>query len=149
MVGSFRFRVAVIATGALAASGFAASAQSNTIYRNVEAVSGKVARIGAHISVKPDCSADTLPEIKVLTPPKNGSLNVRTGKVKTTRITKCPNLETPAQGLFYMPGAKYTGADEVIYQVKTPDGKVTSHTVRITVSDKPSAGPKAQEGTDL
>lgn len=149
MVATNRFRIAASLVGALALSCAAASAQTNSIYRNVEANSGKAARVGVHVSVRPDCSADKLPEIKVLTPPKNGSLNVRTGKVKTNRIPKCPNLETPAQALFYVPGAKYTGSDEVSYEVRTPDGKVTSHTVRITVTDKPGPEAKPQDGTEL
>jgi hypothetical protein len=142
------WRLAALA-GATALAG-AASAQTDNVYRTVEAAPGKLARLGAHISVKPDCSAGTLPEIKVLTPPKSGTLNVRTGKVRTTRITRCPNLETPAQGIFYIPNPRFSGSDEVVYEVRSPEGRVRSHTIRITVSDKPSPAPKKpDEATDL
>jgi hypothetical protein len=140
--------ILLVAVGA-AALGAPALAQTNSVFRNVEAVSGKVARLGSHTVVKPDCSPGPLPEIKVLTPPKNGSLNVRTGKAKTTRYPKCPNLETPAIGVFYMPPANFKGSDEIIYELKAPDGRTQSHHVRITVTDKPAPAAKPQDGTDL
>ena len=82
-------------------------------YRSADAVAGQPLRIGIYGNVKKDCSAGPLPEVRVTTPPKHGTLAVRAGKVKTNRVANCPNLETPIQGVFYQSNAGFAGADEI------------------------------------
>jgi hypothetical protein len=83
----------------------------------------------------------------VLTAPKNGELNVRSGKLKAGRITRCPKLEATAQGIFYKAKTAYKGTDEVAYEVRSASGKVESHTVRITVKDA-QASDSAKPGQE-
>src|SRR4051812_32881719 len=111
------------------ASGGDAAAQEQ-IFRSASAVSGKQVRLGAYEYVSKDCAPGPLPEIKVITPPKNGSLAVRHGKTKAGALSRCPKLEVPAQGVFYQPNARYTGADEVSYEVKRPDRPTQAITVK-------------------
>jgi uncharacterized membrane protein len=143
------FRAAAIAAalaGSLAMSG-GSLAQTNNAYRSAEAVAGKPHRIGAYGNVQKDCTSGPLPTIKVLTPPKHGELNVRSGTLKTGRITRCPSLAAKAQGIFYKANPTYKGGDEVAYEVRSASGKVESHTVRITVKDASQSGttPNADE----
>ncbi len=115
--------------------GTAAFAQTNSAHRSAEAVAGKSLRLGTYGNVQKDCTSGPLPPVRVLTPPKHGELNVRSGNLKAGRITRCPNLRATAQGVFYQASPKYSGTDEVSFEVKSASGKVETHTVRITVKD--------------
>jgi hypothetical protein len=133
--------LALCATGALA--------QTNSAYRSADAVAGKRQRLGAYGNVQKDCTSGPLPAVRVLTPPKHGELEVRSGKLKAGRISRCPSLEPTAQGVFYKANPSYTGTDEVSYEVKSASGKVESHTVRITVKDAQAPDAKPDQDSAL
>jgi hypothetical protein len=135
-------RLAPALACALILSATAAWGQSNTAYRSTDVVAGKSHRLGVYGNVQKDCTSGLLPTVRVVTPPKHGELNVRSGKLKAGRISRCPKLEATAQGVFYKPNPAYKGADEVSYEVKSASGKVESHTVRITVKEAMPADTK-------
>jgi hypothetical protein len=124
-----------------------AGAQDKT-YRSVDAVSGKTLRLGIYATVSKDCVAGPLPEIKIVTSPKHGALAVKSGSVKPGALARCPKLEVPVQGVFYESNPRFTGADEVAYEVRHTDGKVQSLNVKISVgaAAKPAAKPGAKPG---
>ena len=128
--------------------GTAAVAQTNTAHRSTDVVAGKPHRLGVYGNVQKDCTSGRLPTVRVETPPKHGELNVRSGKLKAGRISRCPKLEATAQGVFYKPNPTYKGADEVSYEVKSASGKVESHTVRITVKEATPADAKPNPDAD-
>jgi hypothetical protein len=137
----------LVVAAAVGASTFAvpdgaARAQSNSAFRNAEVVAGKQERLGVYGNVQKDCTSGPLPAVRVVSSPKQGELNVRSGKLKAGRISRCPKLEATAQGVFYKPNPAYKGADEVSYEVKSASGKVESHTVRITVKEAIPADAK-------
>jgi hypothetical protein len=143
-------RLAPALACALIQSATAAWSQSNNAYRSTDVVAGKSHRLGVYGNVQKDCTSGLLPTVRVVTPPKHGELNVRSGKLKAGRITRCPKLEATAQGIFYKPNPTYKGADEVSYEVKSASGKVESHTVRITVKDaQASDTPKPDQEDEL
>src|SRR5215213_449465 len=51
-------------------------AQDST-YRSVRAMSGQSVRLSVHFTLKQHCSAQPAPDIRVVTPPSNGTLSVR------------------------------------------------------------------------
>ncbi|QRM35176.1 4-aminobutyrate aminotransferase [Microvirga sp. VF16] len=132
----------------LALSGTAVLAQTNSAYRSTDVVAGKSHRLGVYGNVQKDCTSGPLPTVRVVTSPKHGELNVRSGKLKAGRISRCPKLEATAQGIFYKPNPTYKGADEVSYEVKSASGKVESHIVRITVKDATPAEAKSNPDAD-
>ena len=140
--------VGTIAALCLFALGEAALAQTS-VYRTVDAVPGKPIRVRVVTNLKKDCTVGTPAAIRVVTPPKNGSLVVKNGKLKTPADYRCPNVETPVQGVFYQSNPKYTGSDEVAFEVKTAEGNTQSISIKINVSDKPAAAPKGKEGVEL
>lgn len=111
-------------------------------------VAGNSHRLGVYGNVQKDCRSGPLPTVRVVTLPKHGELNVRSGKLKAGRISRCPKLEATAQRVFYKPNSNYKGADEVSCEVKSANGKVESHTVRITVKEATPADAKANPNTD-
>ena len=78
---------------------------------------GKQIRLIAVPNLKKDCSLGPQPEVKVTTPPKNGALVQRAGKVKTPATYRCPNVEANVQAVFYESKAGFTGADEVTVEI--------------------------------
>jgi len=139
------------ATAALClfALGEAALAQTS-VYRSVNAASGKSVRVRVVTNLKKDCTVGAPASIRVVTPPKNGSLVVKNGKLKTPADYRCPNVETPVQAVFYQSNPKYTGSDEVAFEVKTAEGPTQSISIKIHVGDKPAAAaPKEKDGVDL
>src|SRR5207244_2879202 len=126
--------IAAFTAASLACAG--ASAQTNSVYRSANAMSGKLQRIGMYGNLNKDCSSGTLPEVTVVMPPKHGTLSVRIGKTKTKSGTRCPNVDAAARGVFYVSESSYTGTDEVSYEVRL-EGRVQAHTVRINITRQP------------
>lgn len=137
-------RLAVLA-GALAALAGPAAAQT-TVTRAVTVQTGKTVRLAIAPNLKRDCSTGPMPEVKITTAPKNGSLITRAGKLTTPAKYRCPSKEAGVQGVFYQPNAGFTGADEVAFVIKTTDGATDAITVKITVGGSAPAKPDA---TDL
>jgi hypothetical protein len=140
--------LAFVLAGSLAIPAGVASAQNNSAYRSADVVAGKAERLGVYGNVQKDCTSGPLPTVRVVTPPKHGELNVRSGILKVGRITRCPKLAPTAQGIFYKANPGYKGSDEVSYEVRSASGKVEAHTVRITVKDTSPADAKPAPDAD-
>ncbi|MXQ14091.1 4-aminobutyrate aminotransferase [Microvirga makkahensis] len=145
-----RKRSATLAVaGVLVLSATAALAQANSAYRSTDAIAGKTHRLGVYGNVRKDCTSGPLPTVRVVTPPRHGELNVRSGKLKAGRIPRCPTLEPTAQGIFYKANPTYKGTDEVSYEVRSASGKVETHTVRISVKDARTLDAKPDQDAEL
>ncbi len=125
----------LVAASGLALFAGAASAQTT---RNATVAPGKAARVAVVTGLKKDCSVGEVGSIRVMTAPKNGSIVVRGGKLKTPASFRCPNVETPVQALFYQPNKNYQGSDEISYETRSTDGETQTVTVKINVTSKPS-----------
>ncbi len=126
-------------------SASSALAQTNSAHRSADVVAGKPHRLGVYGNVQKDCTSGPLPTVRVVTPPKHGELNVRSGTLKAGRINRCPSLKATAQGVFYRANPKYSGTDEVSFEVKAASGKAETHTVRITVKDAQAPDTKQDQ----
>ena len=124
-----------LAIGALLvlAASQAAVAQTE---RSMNVPSGKATSVATVPSLRKDCSVGDVGGIKVVTPPKNGTFLVRSGKAKTPATFRCPNVETPIQALMYQPKTGFTGSDELQYETRTVDGTIETRTVKINVGKK-------------
>ena len=114
--------------------------------RSVDAVAGKSTRLTVHGDVTKDCKPGPLPEIRITTSPKHGSLTVRQGKSKAGSLKRCPSLEVPVQGVFYQANAGYAGSDEVAYTVVRAGQATQSVTVKITVGAQAKPGAESKDG---
>jgi hypothetical protein len=120
------------------------------LFRNVDAIQGKQVRLALVGNVTKDCKVAPKPELKVTSAPKHGTLAIRSGKTKPGSLPRCPNLEIPAEGVFFQAHANFIGDDEVIYQVTPPGGPTRIVTIRISIRATNAPGPKAkEEPTDL
>lgn len=122
----------------------AASAQTT---RTATIRPGKPVRIAVVTAFKKDCSLGEVGSIRVVTAPKNGSIVVRGGKLKTPGAFRCPNKDTDVQALFYEPNKNFQGTDELAYETKDPDGSTQTVNIKLNVTSKPApAAPKSGSG---
>ncbi len=147
---------AVRTVAALVVAGLALAAPAHaqtTTTRSETVASGKVVRLVISPNLKKDCSAGPLPEIKIVTAPKNGQLKSKSGKLKTPASYRCPNKDAQATAVFYKSKADFTGEDQVLIEVKTAEGTVEKQDIRITVGsakaeDKKSDAKKTEDKRD-
>ena len=108
-------------------------AQVEVVDRTVSGQPDTDIRVGVYVNVKPDCTSGPLPSIRLMTPPENGKVTVKQGKVTGTNYKQCLALEVPAFIAFYRPRADFVGVDVLILEVKFPGGKTEVQKVSVTV----------------
>ncbi|GEP11533.1 4-aminobutyrate aminotransferase [Methylobacterium gnaphalii] len=124
----------------------AAPVHAQTVTTRSETVApGKVKRLVISPNLKKDCSTGPLPEIKIVTAPKNGQLQTKSGKLKTPSSYRCPSKEAQAVAVFYKSKNDFTGTDQVLVDLKTADGVVERQDIRITVEAAKAEDKKSNE----
>ncbi|WP_316164504.1 MULTISPECIES: hypothetical protein [unclassified Bradyrhizobium] len=150
--GEWRAAFAGIAVAALLAAATAASAQAQTpapapgpaqttVERNAKGVAGKPIQVGIYLNVQPDCSSGPLPAIRLVSPPGNGTVTIKRGKVSATNYKQCLALEVPGFIAFYQSKADFAGTDTVTLEVKFPQGRTEVQRIMINVG----VGPAGQK----
>ncbi|MGJ5009976.1 hypothetical protein [Bradyrhizobium oligotrophicum] len=151
----WRAAFAGIAVAALLAATTAASAQAQTpapgaaapapaqttVERNAKGVAGKPIQVGIYLNVQSDCSSGPLPAIRLVTPPGNGTVTIKRGKVSATNYKQCLALEVPGFIAFYQSKADFAGTDTVTLEVKFPQGRTEVQRIIINVG----VGPAGQK----
>jgi len=107
--------------------------QPTTVERNAKGQTAKNIQVGLYIDVKPDCSSGPLPTIRLVTPPANGTLTIRRGKVNATNYKQCLALEVPGFIAFYKSKADFIGTDVTTIEVKYPQGRVEIQRITVIV----------------
>ena len=118
---------------ALAPPAFAQEAQ--TVERAAKGPSARPIRVGVYLNVQPDCSSGALPTIRLVSPPANGTVDVKRGKVSATNYKQCLALEVPGYVAFYKSKPDFTGVDVVTLEVKYPNGRTEVQKISVTVGD--------------
>ena len=118
-------------------------------YRRVYTLIGERVRLGLVGTVSPDCRAGPAPEVNVISAPRDGDLVVREQFGRPGLHPRCQELEFPIRSVLYLPRAGFSGADEVTYEIRRPDGRVRVDTVQITVVDRPNLDrARPRDGAD-
>jgi hypothetical protein len=102
-------------------------------YSSAETTWDKPVRLNVHASAHKNCTPGALPTVRVIEPPKSGTLTVREAALTTNRFTGCPPIKTPARVVFYQPRAGYVGPDHVVYEVTSENGEVATFDFTIDV----------------
>lgn len=108
---------------------------AQTVERTAKGPSAKPIRVGVYLNVQPDCSSGTLPTIRLLSPPANGTVEVKRGKVTATNYKQCLALEVPGYVAFYKSKTDFIGVDVVTLEVKYPNGRTEVQKISVTVGD--------------
>ncbi|EKS39416.1 hypothetical protein [Afipia broomeae] len=126
------------ATGVLILAGLGVSAHAQdaqTVERTAKGATAKPIRVGVYLNVQPDCSSGVLPTIRLLSPPANGTVEVKRGKVTATNYKQCLALEVPGYVAFYKSKTDFIGVDVVTLEVKYPNGRTEVQKISVTVGD--------------
>lgn len=133
---------ALIATMCLIAGGTLqtapnAFAQDTTVERTARGLPAKDIQVGVYLNVQPDCTSGTLPAIRLLTPPVNGTVNIKRGKVTATNYKQCLALEVPGFIAFYKSKPDFIGNDVMSVEVKYPGGRTEVQKITVTIDGGP------------
>lgn len=141
--GNIRHAVAnCLAILILIASGSAAAlAQEKAIERTAKGQPAKDIQVGVYLNVQPDCTSGTLPTIRLVSPPANGAISIKRGKVSATNYKQCLALEVPGFIAFYRSKPDFSGIDILTIEVKYPGGRTEMQRISVTVGGG-SAGQK-------
>lgn len=132
--------VAAFAGGAPAAAQNAVPATpapNTTVERSAKGPTAKAIQIGVYLNVQPDCTSGTLPAIRLVAPPANGTVTLKRGKVTATNYKQCLALEVPGFIAFYQSKPDFVGTDMAIIEVKYPQGRTELQRITINVGTGP------------
>lgn len=138
--GTQGMRAAAMAMALLVPTAVATAQDVRTVERSAQGPSAKDIRIGVYLNVQPDCTSGTLPAIRLLTPPANGTVNVKRGKITATNYKQCMALEVPGFIAFYRSKADFVGTDVVTLEVKYPQGRTEVQRITVKVGGTGSGG---------
>jgi hypothetical protein len=109
------------------------SAQEQVIEKTAKGLPGKEIQIGVYFNVLSDCSSGTLPAVRLVSAPANGTVNIKRGKVTATNYKQCLALETPAFIAFYKSKPDFSGVDSVLLEVKYPAGRTEIQKISLII----------------
>lgn len=118
------------------------SAQETTVERTAKGQPAKNIQVGIYLNVQPDCTSGTLPGIRLVSPPANGTLSIKQGKVTATNYKQCLALEVPGFIAFYKSKPDFSGTDAVTIEVKYPQGRTEVQHITIEIN---GGGPPGQK----
>lgn len=111
-----------------------------TVEREFKAQPGQEVRIGVFATIKPDCTPDQLPAVKLGEPPKHGQVTVKQGKVRLTNHKQCLAAEVPAFVAFYKAKPDFPGRDVLTLEVRDKNGRLQVQRITITTGTGKPAG---------
>lgn len=119
------------------------------VERSARGPTARNIQVGVYLNVQPDCTTGTLPALRMITQPSNGTISIKRGKVSATNYKQCLALEVPGFIAFYQSKADYIGSDEVTIEVKYPAGRTEVQRIKIDVGGSAPAGPKVPQGQKI
>jgi hypothetical protein len=124
--------------GLLSARTVIALAQEpTTVERTAKGAAAKSIEVGLYLNVKPDCTSGTLPAIRLVEAPANGTVIIKQAKVRATNYKQCLALEVPAFIAFYQSKPDFSGIDKVVIEVKYPEGRTELQRITVNVGTGP------------
>jgi hypothetical protein len=117
-----------------------------TNYASFNVVPGKTVQVGFFGSAsKKDCAPARAPTIRVIEPPKAGSLMLRHGEVDADKMGSCAPFRVPVQVMLYTAGRNDADADRLVYEVTSANGQVDTYQITINIKNGPARGPTIQK----
>jgi hypothetical protein len=115
----------------------AAAPNTTTVERSAKGPTAKAIQVGVYLNVQADCTSGTLPAIRLVAKPANGTITLKQGKVTATNYKQCLALEVPGFIAFYQSKPDFVGTDMAIIEVKYPQGRTELQRITINVGTGP------------
>jgi len=113
-----------------------------TSYTSLTAVPGKPVQIGFFGSAnKKECTAVRAPTIRVIEPPKAGTLMVRHGEITADKVADCAPFKIPVQAVLYTARRDDADTDRLVYEVTSANGQVDTFQITISIKNVPPRVP--------
>jgi hypothetical protein len=112
--------------------------------KSIDAATGQASRVATLGTIHKDCRPGPTPEVKVITPPKNGTVAMLTGKAKSKASGRCPGVETDVIRVMYKSKDGFTGQDAFEFERRLANGQTKRTAVKVTVG----AAKKDQDEPD-
>lgn len=130
--------IGIAVLGAAGIGVITAPAQTpTTVERSAKGPTAKNIEVGLYLNVKPDCTSGTLPGIRLVEPPANGTVSIKQAKVRATNYKQCLALEVPGFVAFYQSKPDFVGTDRVVIEVKYQEGRTELQRITINVGVGP------------
>jgi hypothetical protein len=120
-----------IAAFLLAATPVAAIGQTPIITRHYTGKPQTDINVGIFSSIQKNCTAGTLPTVRLVSPPAHGKVTVKRGKLSARNLRDCLAAELPALVAIYCSNPNFSGEDA--FTIELIDAKGKSQLQRITV----------------
>jgi hypothetical protein len=114
-----------------------AAPNTTTVERSAKGPTAKAIQVGVYLNVQADCTSGTLPAIRLVAKPANGTITLKQGKVTATNYKQCLALEVPGFIAFYQSKPDFVGTDMAIIEVKYPQGRTELQRITINVGTGP------------
>ncbi|MBB2674942.1 UNVERIFIED_ORG: hypothetical protein GGE44_004524 [Rhizobium esperanzae] len=103
--------------------------------RSLTAVSAERTRMGQTWHLKADCSQSTRPNVRTLSPPAHGKLEIVPEEIvaNSKKFPKCTGVKAPGMVVYYTSAAGYIGPDKATYRESYGDGVVRDVTFGLNV----------------
>jgi hypothetical protein len=108
-------------------------AYAQIVERTAQGESGKDIQIGVYVNIRPDCTSGPLPTIRLTEPPAHGKVTVKKASLNATNYKQCLALTAPAYVAFYRADKDFLGDDNVVLEVRYPQGRQETQHITITI----------------
>lgn len=105
------------------------------------ALSGERTKMGQSYNLNADCTAATMPSIKLVQPPAHGSVEFVSEKISSHYPTgapqiRCNSRKSPGVSEYYTSNSGYSGKDVYKVRVSYGEGTIKDVTVNLNVRKK-------------
>ncbi|WP_143540686.1 hypothetical protein [Rhizobium sp. L43] len=103
--------------------------------KSLTAVSAERTRLGQTWHLKADCSQLSRPNVRTVSPPAHGKLEIVPEDVvaNSKKFPKCAGVKTPGMVVYYTSAAGYVGPDKATFRESYGDGVVRDVTFDLNV----------------
>ena len=113
--------------------------QAQTSERHYKGAPNTDINVGIFTNIQQNCTAGSLPVVRLVVPPAHGKITVKQGRIRATNLKQCLGAELPAFIAIYRSTQDYIGQDLLTIEVIGSAGKSQLQRITVTIM-KPGAG---------